>query len=182
MEDQKDVTLHRVRWVTVVEETGNNRMTLLKENTMDDKYQNWKKWNIEPEEPSEFVTDYNETVMDHFINPRNVGEMAEDEADGASLTGSHSCDDRLKLWIKVESGKITDIKFKCFGCPGAIATSSMMTVLARGKTIEEAKGLTDDDVVNALGGLPEGKKHCSLMGIGALHAAIKDYEQRANEK
>lgn len=145
---------------------------------MKDKYQDWKDRDTEPEESSESVIDYNKTVMDHFINPRNVGEIPGDEADGSSLTSSHSCDDRMKLWIKVKSGKIIDIKFKCFGCPGAIATSSMMTVLAKGKTIEEAKRLTDDDVNHALGGLPGQKKLCALLGIDALHAAVKDYEQR----
>jgi nitrogen fixation NifU-like protein len=145
---------------------------------MDNKYHDWKTLETEPEKPSESIIDYSKNVMDHFMNPRNVGEMADDEADGISFTDSSSCDDRMKLWIKVKSGKIADIKFKCFGCPGAIATSSMMTVLARGKTIEEAKRLTDDDVVEALGGLPEQKKHCSLLGVGALHEAVNDYEKR----
>jgi len=120
---------------------------------------------------------YNEIVIDHFTNPRNVGEMAEDEADGFALIGDPACGDQMKLWIKVESGRIADIKFKSFGCPGAIATSSMATVLAQGKTIEEAQQLTDDDVIKALGGIPERKKHCSLMGVGALLAAINDYER-----
>jgi nitrogen fixation NifU-like protein len=84
----------------------------------------------------------------------------------------------MKLWIKVKKGKIADIKFKCFGCPGAIATSSMTTVLAKGKSIEDVKGLTDDDVVEALQGIPDHKKHCSLMGIGALHVAIEYYEEK----
>jgi|YNPBryantNP2012_1023418.scaffolds.fasta_scaffold00760_15 nitrogen fixation NifU-like protein len=119
---------------------------------------------------------YNETVIDHFTNPRNVGEMA--DADGYALIGDPSCGDQMKLWIKVEQGILVDIKFKSFGCPGAIATSSMATVLAKGKSISEAKKLTDDDVIRALGGIPENKAHCSLMGVGALHAAIRDYEQR----
>ena len=121
---------------------------------------------------------YNEIVMDHVNNPQNVGEMSEDEADGFSLSGDPACGDVLKLWIKVESGKIVDIKFKTFGCPGAISTSSMMTVLAKGKTTEQAKHITDDDVVQALGGIPEQKKHCSLLGVTALHKAIQYYEQR----
>lgn len=119
---------------------------------------------------------YNETVIDHFVNPRNVGEM--NDADGYALIGDPSCGDQMKLWIKVENGSITDIKFKSFGCPGAIATSSMATTLALGKPLEEAKQLTDDDVIRALGGIPENKQHCSLMGVNALHAAIKDYESR----
>ena len=121
---------------------------------------------------------YNDTVMDHFSNPRNVGEMGEGSYDGFSLFGDPECGDQMKLWIKVVKDKIVDIKFKCFGCPGAIATSSMATVLARGRSIEEAKRLTDDDVVEALEGIPDHKKHCSLMGIGALHVAIEDYEQK----
>ncbi len=121
---------------------------------------------------------YNETVMEHFTNPRNIGEMTEDEADGFALLGDPSCGDQLRLWIKVQDNKIVDIKFKCFGCPGAIATSSMLTVLAKGKTIEQAKKLTDNDVTIALGGIPEVKKHCSLMGVGALHHAISDYERK----
>jgi len=119
---------------------------------------------------------YNETVIDHFTNPRNVGEMT--DADGYALIGDPSCGDQMKLWIKVKKNKIIDIKFKSFGCPGAIATSSMATVLAMGKTLSEAKRLTDDDVVIALGGIPANKKHCSLMGVGALLEAIKDYERK----
>lgn len=119
---------------------------------------------------------YNETVIDHFTNPRNVGELA--DADGYALVGDPSCGDQMKLWIKVEQGIITDIKFKSFGCPGAIATSSMATTLALGKSLDEAKKLTDDDIIRALGGIPENKKHCSLMGVMALHAAIKNYESR----
>ena len=121
---------------------------------------------------------YNDTVMDHFANPRNIGEMPAGEADGFSITGDPGCGDQLQLWIKVESGRIADIKFKCFGCPAAIATSSMLTALARGKTIAEAKKLTDDDVIEGLGGIPERKKHCSLLGVCSLHNALKDYEKR----
>jgi nitrogen fixation NifU-like protein len=121
---------------------------------------------------------YNETVIDHFTNPRNVGEM--EQADGYALVGDPSCGDQMKLWIKVAADYIVDIKFKSFGCPGAIATSSMATTLAMGLHIEDAKQLTDDDVVRALGGIPSNKEHCSLMGVGALQAAIQDYEQRAS--
>ncbi|MCX8044812.1 MAG: iron-sulfur cluster assembly scaffold protein [Desulfobacterota bacterium] len=119
---------------------------------------------------------YNEIVIDHFTNPRNVGEIP--DADGYALVGDPSCGDQMKLWIKVENGIITDIKFKSFGCPGAIATSSMATTLALAKPIAAAKQLTDDDVISALGGIPENKRHCSLMGIAALHAAIRDYETK----
>ena len=121
---------------------------------------------------------YNEVVVDHFMNPRNVGELAESETDGFGLVGDPLCGDEMKLWISVRSGKIGRIAFKSFGCPGAIATSSMLTSLADGKTIDEAKRITDDDVVEAFGGIPEKKKHCSLLGVRALQAAIADWESR----
>jgi nitrogen fixation protein NifU and related proteins len=123
---------------------------------------------------------YNETVIDHFTNPRNVGELRENETDGYGLVGDPACGDQMKLWISIHSGKINRIAFKSYGCPGAIATSSMLTDLAKGRTIEEARGITDDDVIEALGGIPEKKKHCSLLGVLALQAAIKDWEARRN--
>jgi len=128
---------------------------------------------VSPEGPVLF---YNEIVIDHFTNPRNVGEI--EDADGYALIGDPSCGDQMKLWIKVEQGRITDIKFKSFGCPGAIATSSMCTLMAMGKTIEEAKQLTDDDIIAALEGIPAHKEHCSLMGVNALQEAIRNYEQK----
>jgi len=121
---------------------------------------------------------YNETVIDHFTNPRNVGELRKLRTDGYALVGDPVCGDQMKLWIFVKSDRIADIKFRSFGCPGAIATSSMLTVLAKGKTIEEAKQITDDDVVEALGGIPAKKRHCSLLGVKALQAAIKNYEKK----
>jgi len=130
------------------------------------------------EAPAEPVLFYNETVIDHFTNPRNVGEI--ENADGFALVGDPTCGDQMKLWIRVEGGYILDVKFKSFGCPGAIATSSMATMLAMGMHIDDVKMLTDDDVVRALGGIPANKEHCSLMGVGALHAAIRDYEQRSS--
>jgi nitrogen fixation NifU-like protein len=148
---------------------------------MNNKTDSWKDLYTQPVESEEQlgpVLFYNETLIDHFSNPRNVGEMKEDEANGYSLISDPSCGDQMKLWIKVVSDRIVDIKFKSFGCPGAIASSSMLTVLAKGKTIEEAKRLTDDDVIEGFGGIPERKKHCSLLGVGALQEAIKDYEQR----
>jgi nitrogen fixation NifU-like protein len=122
---------------------------------------------------------YTEAVIDHFNNPRNIGEMGEEEANGYALSGDPQCGDQMKLWIRVEENRIADIKFKSFGCPGAIATSSMVTHLARGRALEEAMALTDDDVIKALGGIPENKKHCSLLGINALQAAIADYLRRS---
>ena len=121
---------------------------------------------------------YNETVIDHFTNPRNVGELTEKDIDGFGLVGDPACGDQMKLWICVRSSRIDKIAFKSYGCPGAIATSSMLTDLAKGRTIEEAKCITDDDVVEALGGIPEKKKHCSLLGVLALQAAIRDWETK----
>jgi nitrogen fixation NifU-like protein len=136
--------------------------------------------NADPEisEPAGPVLFYNEVVIDHFMNPRNVGELAENDTDGFGLVGDPSCGDQMKLWISVRAGRIARVAFKSFGCPGAIATSSMLTALAEGKTIEEAESITDDDVIEALGGIPEKKRHCSLLGVRALRAAIEDWEQR----
>ncbi len=125
---------------------------------------------------------YNEDVIDHFMNPRNMGELSEDNTDGYGLVGDPSCGDQMKLWISIRSGRINQIAFKSYGCPGAIATSSMLIDLAKGKTIEEAKSITDDDVVEALGGIPEKKKHCSLLGVLALQAAITDWEGKNSKE
>lgn len=121
---------------------------------------------------------YNEVVIDHFTNPRNVGELAESDTDGFGVVGDPLCGDEMKLWIGVQAGRITKIAFKSFGCPGAIATSSMLTALAEGSTIEEARAITDDDVIAALAGIPERKRHCSLLGVRALQAALVDWERR----
>ncbi|OFZ83058.1 MAG: hypothetical protein A2583_12615 [Bdellovibrionales bacterium RIFOXYD1_FULL_53_11] len=124
---------------------------------------------------------YTKAVIDHFMNPRNTGELAEQDTDGFGMAGDPECGDQLKLWIKVHGGRIEKISFKSFGCPGAIATSSMLTALATGKTTEEARSITDDDVIEALGGIPENKKHCSLLGVRALQSAINDREARIRE-
>ena len=121
---------------------------------------------------------YNDLVIDHFTNPRNVGEI--ENPDGQAVVGDPACGDQMKVEIKVENNSIVDIKFKSYGCPGAIATSSMMTQLAKGKTLDEARVLTDDDVVIALGGVPERKRHCSLMGVTGLLEAIKDYFKKSS--
>ena len=121
---------------------------------------------------------YTETAIDHFSSPRNVGELVPEEGDGFACMGGPGCGDEMKLWFGLREGRIARIAFKSFGCPGAIATSSMLTVLAEGKSIEEAKCLTDDDVVNALGGIPENETHCSLLGVKALEAAIDDFEAK----
>jgi len=120
---------------------------------------------------------YNELVIDHCTNPRNIGEIA--NADGYAHIGDPSCGDYMKLWIKVASGRIADIKFLSSGCAGAIATSSMTTVLARGKTIEEAKRITDADVILALEGVPGRNGNCVLSGTTALLEAIGDYERKS---
>ena len=121
---------------------------------------------------------YTDAVIDHFTKPRNVGELTEAETAGYACIGDPGCGDEMKLWFSVHEGRIAKIAFKSFGCPGAISTSSMLTVLAEGTTIAEAKLITDDDVVNALGGIPENKKHCSLLGVKALQAAISAYESK----
>jgi nitrogen fixation NifU-like protein len=130
---------------------------------------------MEEELPHGPVLYYNEIVIDHCTNPRNVGEIA--DANGYALVGDPSCGDSMELWIKVDSGRILNVKFKSTGCAGALATSSMTTVLAMGKTIEEAKRITDDNVVAALHGVSRKDGNCSLSGVTALRAAIKHYEQ-----
>jgi len=116
---------------------------------------------------------YSEKVMDHFSNPRNVGEI--ENADGVGEVGNASCGDIMKIFLKVENNVITDVKFKTFGCGAAIATSSMVTEMAMGKTIEEALELTNAAVAEALDGLPTQKMHCSNLAADALHEAIKNY-------
>ncbi len=122
---------------------------------------------------------YSEKVMDHFMNPRNVGEMK--DADGIGEVGNPTCGDLMKIFIKVKDNVITDITFQTFGCGAAIATSSMITELAKGKTIEEALKLTRDDVAEELNGLPPIKMHCSNLSADALKAAIDDYKKKSGK-
>lgn len=122
---------------------------------------------------------YSEKVMDHFSNPRNVGEIP--DADGVGEVGNPTCGDIMRFSIKVDNGVITDVKFKTFGCGAAIATSSMATELAKGKTLEEALQLTNKAVAEALDGLPPVKMHCSNLAADALKAAIRDYKHRRGE-
>lgn len=119
---------------------------------------------------------YNELVADHSTNPRNVGRMA--DADGFADIGDPSCGDSMQLWIKVDKGRISDIKFLSSGCAGAVATSSMTTVLAKGKTVEEAKRINDRHVILSLKGVPSHDGKCILSGTMALLEAIKDYERK----
>lgn len=116
---------------------------------------------------------YSQKVMEHFTNPRNVGEI--DNADGIGEVGNPVCGDMMTIYIKVDDGRLTDVKFKTFGCGAAIATSSMITELAKGKTIEEALDISRGDVADALDGLPPVKMHCSNLAADGLHAAIQDY-------
>ncbi|MHB8069451.1 MAG: Fe-S cluster assembly scaffold protein NifU [Desulfobaccales bacterium] len=123
---------------------------------------------------------YSDIVMDHFKNPRNVGEIL--KADGLGEVGNPVCGDMMSVYIKVEGDRITDVKFKTFGCGAAIAVSSMITELAKGKTLDEAMKIKNSDVAKALGGLPPNKLHCSNLGADALHAAIKNYLDRKSGK
>ena len=116
---------------------------------------------------------YSEKVMDHFRNPRNVGDIP--DADGVGEVGNAKCGDIMKMYLKIEDGIITDVKFETFGCGSAIATSSMATELIKGKKVEEALALTNQAVVEALDGLPAHKIHCSVLAEEAVRAAIKDY-------
>jgi nitrogen fixation NifU-like protein len=119
---------------------------------------------------------YSDKVKDHFMNPRNMGEM--EKPDGIGVVGNPVCGDVMKIFIRVEDGRITDIRFQTFGCAAAIATSSMITELAKNKTVEEALEITRDDVANELDGLPKVKMHCSNLAADGLHAAIEDWEKR----
>ena len=120
--------------------------------------------------------EYTEQVMDHFMNPRNMGEM--EDASGVGTVGNAKCGDIMRIYIKVEGDVITDVKFKTFGCGAAIATSSKATELVKGKTLDEALQITNQMVMDALGGLPPVKVHCSVLAEEALHAAIQDYKDK----
>ncbi len=121
---------------------------------------------------------YSEKVMDHFQNPRNVGEII--DADGIGEVGNAKCGDIMKMYLKIEDGIIKDVKFKTFGCGSAIASSSMATELIKGKTIDEAMQLTNKAVAEALDGLPPVKMHCSVLAEQAIKSALLDYSRKNN--
>ncbi|MBP8672871.1 MAG: Fe-S cluster assembly scaffold protein NifU [Synergistales bacterium] len=124
---------------------------------------------------------YSEKVVELFMNPKNVGRI--EDADGVGTVGNPVCGDVMKIYLKIEDGRIVDVKFETFGCAAAIATSSMVTEMVKGKTLEEALKVSNKDVVQALGGLPPHKLHCSLLAEEGIRAAIEDYlsKSKANE-
>ena len=123
---------------------------------------------------------YSEKVMEHFMNPRNVGEIP--DADGMGTVGNPVCGDVMAFYIKVDNGHLSDVKFKTFGCGAAIAVSSMVSEMAKGMSLEEAKRLNRNMVADELDGLPPNKMHCSNLGAEALRKAIEDYESKQAQK
>ncbi len=128
---------------------------------------------------SDTYTLYNPTVMDHFMNPRNMGDLK--DADGVGEVGAAACGDIMKISLRIKDGRIEDARFKTFGCGSAIASSSMATELIKGRTIEEALSVSNGEYVDALGGLPPVKIHCSVLAEEALKAALEDYVKRHPE-
>jgi len=123
---------------------------------------------------------YSDKVMDHFMNPRNVGEIP--NADGVGEVGNPVCGDMMTFYIKVKNDRLEDVKFKTFGCGAAIAVSSMVSEMAKGKTLDEAMKITNESVAEELGGLPKNKMHCSNLGADALHAAIENYREKSKKR
>ena len=119
---------------------------------------------------------YSEKVMDHFMNPRNVGEI--ESADGVGEVGNPACGDMMRLYLKIEEGRVRDAKFRTFGCGAAIASSSMLTEMIKGKTVDEARAITNQMVAEALDGLPAVKIHCSVMAEQAVKSALDDYAKK----
>ncbi|MDP3012468.1 MAG: Fe-S cluster assembly scaffold protein NifU [Candidatus Hydromicrobium sp.] len=123
---------------------------------------------------------YSKKVMEHFMSPRNVGEIK--DADGIGEVGNPVCGDMMTFYIKVKDNKIEDVKFKTFGCGAAIAVSSMVSEMAKGKTLDEALKISNKNVAKELGGLPKNKLHCSNLGANALHKAIENYKEKQKNK
>ena len=123
-------------------------------------------------EPVGYIV-YNEIIIDHFKNPRHVGEI--ESPDSVAIVGDPNCGDHIQLHLKIADGNISDLRYKVFGCPAAIATTSILSELAIGKSLDEALMITDDDVIEAAGGIPARKAHCSLLGVLGLHSAIADH-------
>lgn len=123
---------------------------------------------------------YNQIILDHFLHPRNVGEI--ENADGYARIGDPTCGDFIKVWLRIENETIVDFKYKVFGCWGAISTTSVVSELAMGKSIKDATKITDDDVIRELGGIPENKQHCSLLGVQGLRAALADFILKDNHR
>jgi len=119
---------------------------------------------------------YSEKVMDHFMNPRNVGEI--ESADGVGEVGNPACGDMMRLYLKIDGGKVVDAKFRTFGCGAAIASSSMLTEMIKGRTVDEARAITNEHVADALDGLPAVKIHCSVMAEQAVKSALDDYAKK----
>lgn len=128
---------------------------------------------------SDTYTLYNQTVMDHFMNPRNMGDLK--DANGIGEVGAAACGDIMKISLRIKDGKIEDARFKTFGCGSAIASSSMTTELIKGRTIDEAMKLSNQEVIDALGGLPPVKIHCSVLAEEALKSALEDYLKKHPE-
>ena len=125
-----------------------------------------------PEESRGYLV-YNETILDHFKNPRHIGEI--ENPDGSAVVGDPSCGDHIRLYLKIQDDKIADIRYKVFGCAAAIATTSILSELAINVDLDHALAITDDDVIAAAGGIPTRKAHCSLLGVVGLHAALAEY-------
>jgi nitrogen fixation NifU-like protein len=126
----------------------------------------------EPEEPTGYLA-YNEIILDHFKNPRHVGKI--EDPHGMAVVGDPRCGDHIRLYLTIQEDTIADIRYKVFGCAAAIATTSILSELVQGMSVDDALAITDDDVIAAAGGIPARKAHCSLLGVVGMHTALADY-------